>query len=257
MNLRNERSRINFISLLEIHSRCFPFMSTILASTKTKIGRHRMTSPDITVQLLEEAKGFDWAELFKIGAPLLGGIIAFAVGLQQYWKAQRWKRVEFVANEMKMFVEDEAAKAAMVMLDWRRKQLSLYRYRGDSDKDQRVWVDYDLVADSLGTDPDEHYEKERAAIREIFDRYLGYLERFNSFIESKVVKANDLVPYMQYWTKLLSGADEKAPEVSKKVLPQFWVFVDHYGYEGARRFVTRYYQLTQELEREILKVRSI
>jgi len=213
-------------------------------------------TPDITVQLLQEAKGFDWTEFLKFVVSLIGAAAAFCVGLWQYSKAQQWKRVEFVANEMKMFVEDEAAKAAMVMLDWSRKQMALYRYRADSDKDMRVWVNYELVADALGTDPNEHYERPRAAIREIFDSFLGYLERFNSFIEARVVKPEDLTPYMHYWTTLLSGNDDKSPEVTRIVLPKFWVFVDHYGYSGARRFVTRFSQITSELEREIAKVKA-
>jgi hypothetical protein len=200
-------------------------------------------TPDLTVHIVQEAKGFDWVGLLKI----LGATVAFGIGLWQYRKNQAWKRVEFVASEMKAFFDDEAVKAAMTMLDWRRKEMELFRYRGHGDS-TTVEVSYDLVAASLGTDPKRRHNKEESAVREIFDRFLSFLERFEGFIETGVVTEKDLKPYLHYWTRLLSGRDERSPEVTEKVLPELWKFIGHYGYENIVRFVDRYDEIRPELK---------
>ena len=65
----------------------------------------------------------NWIEILK----LLGATAAFWIGLNQYRKSETWKRLEFVAAEIKTFYDDAAVKLAMGMLDWRRKEVALYK----------------------------------------------------------------------------------------------------------------------------------
>jgi hypothetical protein len=183
----------------------------------------------------------NWLEITKI----LGAGIVFGIGLWQYTKAQRWKRVEFVAAEMRIFFDDEAARAAMIMLDWRQKAMALYKFRGEGDMEKEL-VTYATVAESLGTAPDTHYTKVQSAIREIFERFIEFLARFEGFIEAGVIEENDLTPYLDYWVKLLAGADEHSPQVTQEVLPQLWKFINFYGYKDIPRFVARYEKIKPE-----------
>jgi hypothetical protein len=173
---------------------------------------------------------------------ILGAALAFGIGLWQYSKNQTWKRLEFVAAEMRSFFNDTAARDAMTMLDWRKKEMALYKYRGEGDS-KPVNVNYELVASSLGVGPDAHHNKEQSAIREIFERFLEFLARFEGFLKAKVVKKGDLDPYLDYWTKLISGHDVHSPEVTKQVLPQLWKFIDYYGYRDVRQFINRYHSV--------------
>lgn len=173
--------------------------------------------------------------------------IAFCVGLCQYRAAQRWKRVEFVAAEMKLFFEDEAVKAALAMLDWSQREIALHRHRDPNDH-KTDWVTYEITASALNTDPDATYDPIQTPIREIFDAFLAHLERFESFVQAKVVKESDLDPYLHYWTRLLSGNDEKSPLVRQRLLPQLWTFVSHFRYTKVVKFVSRYHELTPELK---------
>ncbi len=135
----------------------------------------------------------------------------------------------------------------MIMLDWRKKLFELYKYRGSNDHTE-VWVFYDQVASSLDINQDRHYDKKQSAIREIFDRFLGRMERLDGFIESQVVKQRDFSPYLHYWTELLSGnGGEGAKEVTEKVLPQFWEFAQFYGYSSVKKFVNRYHSIQPDL----------
>jgi hypothetical protein len=117
--------------------------------------------------------------------------------------------------------------------------VALFKYRGENDFG-RVVVDYAAIASALGIDPDLKYDKTHSAIREIFERFLEFLARFEGFLAAGVVKKTDLNPYLDYWIKLIAGQDSHSPEVTKQVLPQLWKFIDHYGYRDVRRFIGRY-----------------
>jgi hypothetical protein len=177
----------------------------------------------------------NWIEITKI----VGAAFAFWIGLRQYRKSEVWKRLEFVAAEMKVFYQDTAVRTAMSMLDWRKKEMALFKYRDENDYN-RVVVDYEIVARSLGVDPELQYDKTQSAIREIIERFLEFLARFEGFLEAGVVEQSDLTPYLDYWMRLISGCDAHSPEATKQVLPQLWKFIDYYGYRDVRRFVGRY-----------------
>src|SRR5258708_40121483 len=74
----------------------------------------------IILWLLRSVSFANWIEILK----LLGAGVAFWIGLNQYRKSETWKRLEFVAAEMKTFYDDTAVKLAMGMLDWRKKEVA-------------------------------------------------------------------------------------------------------------------------------------
>jgi hypothetical protein len=65
----------------------------------------------------------------------------FEIGLWQYRTSRGWKRLEFVASETNAFYDDTAVKAAMSMLDWRKKKMALFKFRNENDL-ERIVVDY-------------------------------------------------------------------------------------------------------------------
>jgi hypothetical protein len=178
----------------------------------------------------------NWIEIIKIA----GAAVAFGIGLWQYRKSQGWKRLEFVASETKAFYDDTAVKAAMSMLDSRKKKMALFKFRNENDL-ERVVVDYEVVASALGTDAEMQYDKRQSAIREIFERFLEFLARFDGFVEAGLVRKKDLNPYLDYWMKLIAGHDDHSREATEKVLPHLWKFIDYYGYRDVRRLVSRYH----------------
>ena len=189
----------------------------------------------IVVRLFRSVSFSNWIEILK----LVGAAAVFWIGLSQYRRSEAWKRLEFVAAEMKCFYDDVAAKLARGMLDWRRKEVALFKYRDEDDFD-RVTVDYPTVAVALGVDPEMKYDKVHSAIREIFERFLEFLARFEGFLATGVVKQADLSPYLDYWIKLVAGQDSHSPELTAQVLPSLWKFIDYYGYRDVRKFIGRY-----------------
>lgn len=132
-----------------------------------------------------------------------------------------------------------AVKLAMGMLDGRKKEVALYKYSGENDFAREV-VEYAIVANALSVDPEKKYDRVHSAVREIFERFLEFLARFEGFLATGVAKQTDLNPYLDYWVRLIAGQDAHAPEVTEKVLPSLWKFIDYYGYRDVRRFIGRY-----------------
>lgn len=76
-------------------------------------------------------------------AKILGAIMVFSIGLWQYAKAQRWKRREFIAAQVKEFESDKKIQLAMTMLDWNNREL--YFPSEASDKPIALKVDTALL----------------------------------------------------------------------------------------------------------------
>ena len=83
-----------------------------------------------------------------------------------------------------------------------------------------------------------------STVREIFERFLEFLARFEGFLAAGVVKKTDLDPYLDYWIKLIAGQDAHSREVAEQVLPSLWKFIDYYGYRDVRKFISRYEPVT-------------
>src|ERR1700730_12711986 len=80
-------------------------------------------------------------------AKILGAIGVFITGLWQYTKAQRWKRREFIATQVKQFEADKKIQLAMTMLDWNNREL--YFPTDIPDKSIALRVDTDLICSAL------------------------------------------------------------------------------------------------------------
>src|SRR5438270_7219372 len=79
---------------------------------------------------------------------LLGAVVAFVVGLAQYRRAQHWKRVEWVAQEMKGLFADPTVQAALLMFDWGSRRIPLYPDRKE-ESERSVPLTNEVVAQAL------------------------------------------------------------------------------------------------------------
>jgi hypothetical protein len=167
---------------------------------------------------------------------------AFLVGLGQYRKAQAWKRMEFVAQQIERFRADVIVRRVLTMLDWGERRIDLGipfepNLRSGELKPPRIT--YRLIGEALRTHHGNQggFSSLEAAIRDHFDQFLDYLSHFEHFIQAGLVKPKDIRPYLDYWTSALAGNDEVNPEL----LTQFWRFVDGYGYSKVRQLICRFH----------------
>ena len=179
----------------------------------------------------------EWISL----AGVLAACAAFASGLWQYAKAQRWKRAEFVAAEIKAFESDELVAKALLMLDYNRRRINLLPESYESEPANRVVSVNDadltsaLVHHSLrrpGFTPKE------VVIRDCFDRLLDRLERFESYIEAGLISAKELKPYLGYWIEIIANRESKRKP--QDFYTSLWSYIDEYDFHGVQRLARRF-----------------
>lgn len=166
-------------------------------------------------------------------------VAAFVIAIWQYWKAQKWKRAEFVAAEIKEAFADPIIRNALYFLDWNEKNYDL-REREDQKHLINVVVDDEIFKRALTPHKlrPEGFSEIEERIRVTFDDFLGRLQRFEYFIETRLVSTNDVIPYWRYWLNLITTPS--AEQKSHDVVDAIWLYIDSYGYSDIRRFVNRF-----------------
>jgi hypothetical protein len=168
----------------------------------------------------------------------LGAAVAFLVGLAQYRRAQHWKRVEWVAQEMKGLFGDPVVQAALLMFDWGSRRIPLYPERKE-EQERSVLLTNEIVADALMLHDDRPngFSELETDIRGAFDRALDGLERFHSYVDTSLVELRDLRPYLKYWAVQLCRP--RAPRPKEHRLARLRAYMQRYGYEGALALLER------------------
>jgi hypothetical protein len=162
---------------------------------------------------------------------LLGALTAFGVGLFQYRKAQRWKRAEFVANEMKDFFAAPRVQRALLLIDWGHREIPLLENRALDESQvivtrqmQTMGLRPHILLDRTGSDPEtlvvdesasgEGFTQAQAAIRDCYDAFLDGLERFASYAKADLIDISSLRPYIGYWVADISSPTENADDAA-------------------------------------------
>jgi hypothetical protein len=167
------------------------------------------------------------------------GLLAFFSGLVQYRKGQQWKRLEFVANELKASFANDDVQRALLFLDWNLNSYDLSG--GESEAGLReVWISDDDLERAMVPHPDRRggFTQVEIRIRASFDAFFETLRRFEHFVEVGLVHENDFRPYLRYWLDRLCKPARHAKSV--QVLQSIWRYIDFYDYVEVKRFVNRY-----------------
>ena len=179
------------------------------------------------------------AEVILTGVGLLGAGIAFVAGLLQYVRAQRWKRAEWVAQEMRQFYSYEAVGRALLMIDWGEREIA-FPVEGTGEHVTSVRVTDAMVTGALKhhSERPEGFGPHETQIRDTFDRFLDGLERFASFRAAGLVTAEDLKPYLAYWIHHIRSARGAVDEAERLV--QLRSYIEQYGFRGVQRLFEDY-----------------
>jgi hypothetical protein len=174
----------------------------------------------------------DWLKLIGI----MSGLVAFAVGLWQYRRAQKWKRLEFVATEMKEFQSKRAVQNAFLMLDWNDRVIEFYPEE-EKESDRVIEVDDKLIEEALSIE-DEEFSDAEIAVRDTFDEFFNCLEQFDHYVITGLVEYSEFHPYLAYWLGILTGQDSEKKPTS--VIKAFAEFIDCFEYHGVQHLLDEY-----------------
>jgi hypothetical protein len=126
-------------------------------------------------------------ELFVALAALAG----FFIGLYQYRKAQRWKRLEFAASQLQRLTTDPDLLLAMMFLEYSKMDVPLpekYRVLIDADTFQ-----HDSSTLSTMMAPG-YFERTPTYFiyREAFMRLFEYFEQLFQFVDMGLIQVSDI-----------------------------------------------------------------
>jgi hypothetical protein len=179
----------------------------------------------------------DWISI--IG--LVGGVTAFIIGIQQYRNTQRWKVLEFVANEVKEFESNKSVQNAMLMLDWNARNIDFTSksITRESESKPLVVTDEDLAGALVPhSEKSSGFSDKEVLIRETFDDFFNYLSRFEHYIESRLVSYDDFHPYLRYWLEILSNNESRRK--SSRLVTQIEEYIHVYDYRSVEQLIKRY-----------------
>lgn len=145
----------------------------------------------------------------------------------EYVRAQRWKRFEFVAQQIKEFNTDPQIRKVMTLLDWQDREIELFP---DRNSNKIVLVTNDLLISSLYPDDfgahQSGYTEEQARIRELFDTFFDKISFFSVVLQSGLIRRQDL-NYLHYWLERIASPKYKGPAFVQHVRG----YITYYGYK--------------------------
>jgi hypothetical protein len=195
--------------------------------------------------------------LSKFG--IIAGLLAFLFTLKQYSEGQKWKREEFLAAALKDFNTIPEVSNAKQMLDslqlYGDRRIKLYpeestevkRYRNVSNQD---------IYDALALDKEnqvapstaglttaqidalhDEIEKKRV-IADCFDAFFSYLGRFAYYIDSGLIKKEEIDLHLTYWLNLIGNEEMplKIPGVRERIIS----YADKYSFWGLKYLLDVY-----------------
>lgn len=164
-------------------------------------------------------------------AGAIGSFIVFSIGVSTYLRTEKWKRAEFLANEMKEFFASPRVQKALFLVDWGSRELPLIE--GRSGDEGRILVTRQMQTTALrphtllertGSDPEVFtvgdvvstigFTQSEAAIRDCYDAFLDGLERLASYVQTGLTDVRSLRPYIGYWIDDISAPTENADDAA-------------------------------------------
>lgn len=157
---------------------------------------------------------------------------------------QDWKRAEFIAAEVKSFYQDPAVAKVLQMLDWndRRYDLGiltahakpvLTRVTQSALTTPRIGHEASYASIEAALRTSGPYTIEEATIRDHFDNFLYYIERFERFLTLNLVSEAEVFPYFRYFIRIIRG---ELHHVDETMLEAFRAYLRTYHFEDAESF---------------------
>jgi hypothetical protein len=180
-------------------------------------------------------------------AGAIGSFVAFTIGVSTYRRTERWKRAEFLADEMKGFLANPRVQKALLMIDWGYREIQLLEDRPPDESRvivtrqmQAMGLRPHILLDCSGSDLEtftvdekvssEGFTQSQAAIRDCYDAFLDGLERFASYARTGLIDISSIRPYIGYWIDDISSSTENVEDAAW--CAALLTYVSFYRFDG-------------------------
>ncbi len=194
----------------------------------------------------------------------IGAISAFTFAIFQYRKAEKWKRMQFVADEVRDLEADPIIANALLMIDWGVRKINLFLIPDPTAADYvkitrdvqwrallphplkqahpeyqaKTKMDIEGTSGEIRPGRDLGFHVTEARIRDTYDAFLTRLDRLETFIDADLIRAQELRPFIYYWIDALTTLD--GPEDDGTWRCTLLTYLDFYKYTGVNRLFERY-----------------
>ena len=116
------------------------------------------------------------------------------------------------------------------MLD-RNGKLVLTRITHSETSASKLDGEISLVALEAALHTSGEYTKEKATIRDCFDTFLYYIERFERFLKLKLISEDEIFPYLRYYIRIFRG---KLDHIDERMLEAFRLYLETFTLKTRR-----------------------
>jgi hypothetical protein len=166
---------------------------------------------------------------------LTGAVVA----LFQYHQAQKWKRLEFAANQLERLSRDPVLDLALTFLDWEEGKLVLPDNLGhlaDSHEDGIHTFRHQKQRLIAALSPNPQKDAELNVYRVVFEHLFDYFEQVEKFIRLKVIREKEVMNGLEFWIKKISPSKDKTDDTSVSIFYQY--LVDN-QYDEVQKLISR------------------
>jgi hypothetical protein len=161
---------------------------------------------------------------------ITGALAAAFKWIYEYSRKLKWEMNVFLLEQIEKFRGLESTKAMEKMLDWNAIYISL--------QDERILVNDLMLIGAFKTHDIKHtFTGDEAKLRNVFDEYFDNLTKFIFMAQAGLVDKKNLVLFLEYWFKILSGISKSK---SHEVLNEMWKYMNFYGYVDLIQFIEEY-----------------
>jgi hypothetical protein len=178
--------------------------------------------------MTEEAKRL-WDVALSI-VTIVGGIVAFYVGLRQWQRGQAWERANKLNDFIEKFETDDLLRFGATALDWTKREVT-FRGREVVIKNSDVLLslrDYRTITER------PMYPGEQPIMRDAYDALMTFFQRLELSIATGLIDARHAKAYFGYWLERLVTLDrhpDKDGTILKGVSPEAMIgdYIKMYG----------------------------
>ncbi|NTS76119.1 hypothetical protein HR060_04485 [Catenovulum sp. SM1970] len=169
---------------------------------------------------------------------LIISIVSLLVALSSFVINQKWKKLEFVGQEMRHFKSDIRNQAAMKMLDWNSAKY-LHPELFEEGQPKVISINDDDILKGLGPiKGQQSYTIEQKFVRDCFDHFFDSLEVLETHIEQGLIPFNRYQPYLTYYVDIMQNPNSKRK--SPQIQAALKAHMQSFGFDKALRFCDRY-----------------
>ena len=194
----------------------------------------------------------------------IGAISAFTFAIFQYRKAEKWKRMQFVADEVRDLEADPIIQNALLMVDWGVRKINLFLIPDPEPNDYvkitrdvqwrallphplkqkygeyqaKTKMDIEGTSGEIRPGRDLGFHVTEARIRDTYDALLTRLDRLETFIAADLIRSDELRPFILYWIDALTSMDGPVDDATWRCT--LLTYIDYYKYTGVHSLFERY-----------------